>query len=76
MLDLDFKKSKDRSVFRKIMMLLDIENTKTVKKSAALQFFSLSNFLEIAVVKEDFTMPVKVQPASPTRRGTLFPESK
>ena len=58
------------------MMLLDIENTKTVKKSAALQFFSLSNFLEIAVVKEDLTVPVKVQPASTTRRGTLFPESK
>jgi two pore calcium channel protein, plant len=48
-LDLNFRKSKDRATFRKIMKLVDIENNRIVHKPEVMQFFSMSNFLEVIV---------------------------
>lgn len=52
-LDLNFKKSKDRATFRKIMKLVDIENNHIVHKPEVIQFFSLSNFLDVIVTQPE-----------------------
>ncbi len=39
------------------MKLVDIENQRIVLKSAVLQFFTLSNFLDIIVVEEEIAAP-------------------
>lgn len=53
LLELDFTKANDRVTFRKIMKLVDVESERVVYKSNVLQFFSMPNFLEVIVSRDE-----------------------
>jgi hypothetical protein len=44
-LDLNYKKERDRNTFRKIMKIVDLDNQNQVKLDNVLEFFKLPNFL-------------------------------
>lgn len=56
LLELDYNKAKDRATFRKIVKLIDIDNTQEARKENVIQFFTLPNFLEV-IVKQEEEMP-------------------
>lgn len=56
-LDLNYKKRKDRTAFKKIMQVVDPDDQKIVEKDNLLAFFTLSNFLD--VLKGEAVGPAK-----------------
>jgi hypothetical protein len=51
-LDLDYRNPNDRTTFRKVMKVVDIESQSTVKIENVVEFFQLPNFLNLDQFEE------------------------
>ena len=52
MLDLDYHKKSDQQTFKRIMKIIDPDETKIVTKEDLLEFFSIPGFLNLARVEQ------------------------
>jgi hypothetical protein len=46
-MDLDYKRSQDRVTLRKVLKIVDPNNTQSATKENVIAFFALPNFLDV-----------------------------